>query len=135
MLSVIVIVYATFTLPYHVTWLLSQYDINNSLAKQFCALLVIAMSATHLVIYGTLHEDFAKGFRAYLLRCNRNYHEKMSQYLDSMPELENAKISRRISNALLRRTKKTLSSSEDGVTDYSTAGRYFRESIERLTVV
>lgn len=72
MLIVIVAVNALCTLPYHVTWLFSVFGHLNSLAKKFCVLLVIATSAAHPIIYGTLNQDFARGFRSYL-RCMREH--------------------------------------------------------------
>ena len=68
MLFVIAAVYALFTLPYHVTWLLSVFGYPNSVAKKLCVLLVIATSAAHPIIYGTLNQEFARGFKAFF-RC------------------------------------------------------------------
>lgn len=72
MLIVIVAVNALCTLPYHVTWLVSVFGYPHSLAKKFCVLLVIATSAAHPIIYGTLNQDFARGFRSYL-KCMREH--------------------------------------------------------------
>ena len=68
MLVVIAAVYALFTLPYHVTWLFSVFGYPNSVAKKLCVLLVIATSAAHPIIYGTLNQEFGKGFKA-VFRC------------------------------------------------------------------
>ena len=65
MLIVIASVYALFTLPYHVTWLCGVFGFPNSVAKKLCVLLVIATSAAHPIIYGTLNQEFAKGFKAF----------------------------------------------------------------------
>ena len=65
MLVVIAAVYAVFTLPYHVTWLFSVFGYPNSVAKKLCVLLVIATSAAHPIIYGTLNQEFKKGFQAF----------------------------------------------------------------------
>lgn len=65
MLIVIAAVYALFTLPYHVTWLCGVFGYPNSVAKKLCVLLVIATSAAHPIIYGTLNQEFAKGFKAF----------------------------------------------------------------------
>ena len=67
LLVVIAAVYAVFTLPYHVTWLFSVFGYPNSVAKKLC-LLVIATSAAHLIIYGTLNQEFGRGFKAFF-RC------------------------------------------------------------------
>lgn len=68
MLFVIAAVYALFTLPYHVTWLLGVFGYPNSVAKKLCVLLVIATSAAHPIIYGTLNQEFGSGFKAFF-RC------------------------------------------------------------------
>ena len=68
MLVVIAAVYAVFTLPYHVTWLLSVFGYPNFVAKKLCVLLVMATSAAHPIIYGTLNQEFAKGFKIFF-RC------------------------------------------------------------------
>jgi len=68
MLIVIAAVYALFTLPYHVTWLCGVFGYQNSVAKKLSVLLVIATSAAHPIIYGTLNQEFAKGFIAFF-RC------------------------------------------------------------------
>ena len=68
MLIVIAAVYALFTLPYHVTWLCGVFGYPNSVAKKLCVLLVSATSAAHPIIYGTLNQEFAKGFKAFF-RC------------------------------------------------------------------
>lgn len=68
MLVVIAAVYAVFTLPYHVTWLLSVFGYPNFVAKKLCVLLVMATSAAHPIIYGTLNQEFAKGFETFF-RC------------------------------------------------------------------
>ena len=68
MLVVIAAVYAVFTLPYHVTWLLSVFGYPDFVAKKLCVLLVMATSAAHPIIYGTLNQEFAKGFKAFF-RC------------------------------------------------------------------
>lgn len=65
MLIVIAAVYALFTLPYHVAWLCGVFGYPNSVAKKLCVLLVIATSAAHPIIYGTLNQEFAKGFKAF----------------------------------------------------------------------
>ena len=65
MLIVIAAVYALFTLPYHVTWLCGVFGYLDSVAKKLCVLLVIATSAAHPIIYGTLNQEFAKGFKAF----------------------------------------------------------------------
>ena len=65
MLVVIVVVYAVCTFPWHVTWLLSVYGFSNSTAKKICVLLVMSVSAAHPIIYGTLNQDFARGYRKY----------------------------------------------------------------------
>lgn len=71
MLVVIAAVYAVFTLPYHVTWLLSVFGYPNFVAKKLCVLLVMATSAAHPIIYSkysTLNQEFAKGFKVFF-RC------------------------------------------------------------------
>ncbi|XP_022781684.1 neuropeptide Y receptor type 2-like [Stylophora pistillata] len=70
MLVVVAAVYALFTLPYHVTWLFSVFGYPNSVAKKLCVLFVIATSAAHPIIYGTLNQEFNKGFKAFF-RCLR----------------------------------------------------------------
>jgi hypothetical protein len=86
MLIVIVAVNALCTLPYHVTWLLSVFGHPHSLAKKFCVLLVIATSAAHPIIYGTLNQDFARGFRSYgvYLKCIR---EQTLAYRESVRKI------------------------------------------------
>ncbi|KAK3735821.1 hypothetical protein QZH41_019924 [Actinostola sp. cb2023] len=83
MLIVIVAVNAVLTLPYHVTWLLTVFGHPHSIVKKFCVLLVIATSAAHPIIYGTLNEDFAKGFRSYskYLQCIRKQATMYSETL------------------------------------------------------
>jgi hypothetical protein len=70
MICIIVIVYIALTLPYHITWLMSTYGYKNSLAKKFSVLILTATSASHPIIYGALHQEFALGFKAFL-RCSR----------------------------------------------------------------
>jgi hypothetical protein len=69
MICIIVIVYITLTLPYHITWQMSTYGIKNSLAKKFSVLFLTATSASHPIIYGALHQEFAQGFKAFF-RCS-----------------------------------------------------------------
>ncbi|KAL9968559.1 hypothetical protein ACROYT_G020667 [Oculina patagonica] len=95
MLVVIAAVYALFTLPYHVTWLLGVFGYPNSVAKKLCVLLVIATSAAHPIIYGTLNQDFGKGFKAFF-RCVKKgkTHQKT---LDEM------RVKDRLPNNMLKR--------------------------------
>ena len=74
MLVTIVVIHAAFTLPHHITWLLSVFGHPNSVAKKLCVLLVIALSAAHPIIYGTLNKDFKRGFRSYVqcFKCCRS---------------------------------------------------------------
>ncbi|XP_028414100.1 somatostatin receptor type 2-like [Dendronephthya gigantea] len=70
MICIIVIVYIALTLPYHITWQMSTYGIKNALAKKFSVLVLTATSASHPIIYGALHQEFAQGFKAFL-RCSK----------------------------------------------------------------
>ena len=84
MLITIVVVYAVCTLPYHITWLFSVFGYPNSVAKKLCVLLVIATSAAHPIIYGTLNKDFKKGFGSYVEYCKcsqRGHMESKATYL------------------------------------------------------
>ena len=78
MLIVIAAVYALFTLPYHLTWLCGVFGYPNSVAKKLCVLLVIATSAAHPIIYGTLNQEFAKGFKAFF-QCLKTKQGKTGQ--------------------------------------------------------
>ena len=49
---------------------MSTYGIKNSLAKKFSVLFLTATSASHPIIYGALHQEFAQGFQAFL-RCSK----------------------------------------------------------------
>jgi hypothetical protein len=49
---------------------MSTYGVKNSLAKKFSVLILTATSASHPIIYGALHQEFALGFKAFL-RCSR----------------------------------------------------------------
>lgn len=71
MICAIVAVYILLTLPYHITWQLRTFGIKNALAKKFSVLLVTATSASHPIIYGALHKEFAPGFKAFLRRSKR----------------------------------------------------------------
>ena len=76
MLVAIAAVYAVFTLPYHVTWLFSVFGYPNSVAKKLCVLLVMATSAAHPIIYGTLNQEFGKGFKAFF-KCTKERKRRM----------------------------------------------------------
>lgn len=86
MLIVIVAVNAAFTLPYHVTWLISVFGHPHSIVKKFCVVLVIATSAAHPIIYGTLNKDFASGFRSYsrYIQCVKCVREQVASYTDTL---------------------------------------------------
>ena len=70
MIFTIVIVYILLTLPYHIIWQLNTFGIKNALAKKFSVLFLTATSASHPIIYGTLHQEFSRGFKA-ILRCSK----------------------------------------------------------------
>lgn len=104
MLVVIAAVYALFTLPYHVTWLLGVFGYPNSVAKKLCVLLVIATSAAHPIIYGTLNQDFGRGFKAFF-RC-------LKQGKAEQKTLDETRVKNRVPNemhkgAYLVKCKKT----------------------------
>lgn len=94
MLIVIAAVYALFTLPYHVTWLCGVFGYPNSVAKKLCVLLVIATSAAHPIIYGTLNQEFAKGFKAFF-RCLKT---------KQLGETRQKTFERRVKNKTLNKT-------------------------------
>ena len=79
MLVVVAVVHAVFTLPYHVTWLFSVFGYPNSVAKKLCVLLVIATSAAHPIIYGTLNQEFGRGFKSFFLRFTRERNENIEE--------------------------------------------------------
>ena len=85
MLVVIAAVYALCTLPYHVTWLFSVFGYPNSVAKKLCVLLVIATSAAHPIIYGTLNQEFGRGFKAFFrcLKQKENYQKSLETKMTS----------------------------------------------------
>ena len=82
MLVVIAVVYAVFTLPYHVTWLFGVFGYPNPVAKKLCVLLVIATSAAHPIIYGTLNKDFGKGFKSFFRQRKNSSEEFKGSSLD-----------------------------------------------------
>lgn len=91
MLIVIVAVNAALTLPYHVTWLISIFGHPQAIVKKFCVLLVIATSAAHPIIYGTLNKDFGRGFKSYsqYIKCVKCFREQVATYTETFRKYSN----------------------------------------------
>ena len=93
MLVVIAAVYALFTLPYHVVWLLGVFGYPNSVAKKLCVLLVIATSAAHPIIYGTLNQEFGRGFKTFFrcLKQEKTHQKKLDTSVKNRLPIETPK--------------------------------------------
>lgn len=71
MTCIIVIVYVTLTLPYHITWQIGTYGNAHPLAKTFSVLFLTATSASHPIIYSTFHRELAREFKTILCGCKK----------------------------------------------------------------